>query len=205
MRDLDHVVIIGGGFSGVAFAAELLRRRARLDVTIVESGDRLGRGVAYGTPVASHLLNTRANQMSLLADDSEHFVRWSRRRGFAAHGPEFLPRRQYGDYLEESRRDLSASPSPTRLTVHLQAGALDLIPQGERAGCTATRRAGLRRCDRSRLRDARNRAARTGALRLDHQLHGLELRSGGGTAVRAPADRARVAARGPVSPGLRHV
>src|SRR5882724_7134797 len=91
MRELNQVVIIGGGFSGLAFAAELLRRRERLEVTIVESGNRLGRGVAYGTPFASHLLNTGANVMSLHADDPEHFVRWSRRRGFAAHGPEFLP------------------------------------------------------------------------------------------------------------------
>ena len=99
MRDLNQVVIVGGGFSGVALAAELVRRRVRLDVAIVESGDKLGRGVAYGTPVANHLLNTRANHMSLHADDSEHFVRWSRRRGLAAQGPEFLPRRAYGEYL----------------------------------------------------------------------------------------------------------
>ena len=132
MRDLNQVVIIGGGFSGLAFAAELLRRRERLEVTIVESGNRLGRGVAYGTPFASHLLNTGANQMSLRADDPEHFVRWSRRRGFAAHGPEFLPRRHYGEYLEASLRELANSPSPTRMTVHLQTSALDVIPRGER-------------------------------------------------------------------------
>ena len=132
MRDLNQVVIIGGGFSGVALAAEFLRRRVRLGVTIVESGDRLGRGVAYGTQVSSHLLNTRANQMSLHADDPDHFVRWSRRRGLAAHGPEFLPRREYGEYLEASLRELCGAESPTQLTVHMQAGALDVIPQGQR-------------------------------------------------------------------------
>ena len=132
MRDLTHVVIIGGGFSGVALAAEFLRRRARLAVTIVESGDKLGRGVAYGTPFANHLLNTRANQMSLDADDPDHFVRWSRRRGLAAHGPEFLPRREYGEYLEASLHELCGTESPTRLTVHMQAGARDVVAQGER-------------------------------------------------------------------------
>ncbi len=132
MRNLNEVVIIGGGFSGVALAAELLRRRVRLGITIVESGDELGRGLAYSTPVSSHLLNTRANQMSVHTNDPEHFVRWSRRRGFAVHGPEFLPRRAYGEYLEASLQDLCSSASPAQMTVHMQAGALDVVPKGER-------------------------------------------------------------------------
>lgn len=132
MRELRHVAIIGGGFSGVALVAELIRRRKGLAVTLVESAERLGRGVAYGTAVGSHLLNTRASQMSLYADDPDHFVRWSRRRGHAVHGTEFLPRCEYGEYLEESLRELCAAAAPTGLTVHLQAQAADVVPNGER-------------------------------------------------------------------------
>src|SRR5262245_49823537 len=55
MRESDHLVIVGGGFSGVALAAELARRGAGPRMTIVEGGARLGRGLAYGTLNASHL------------------------------------------------------------------------------------------------------------------------------------------------------
>ena len=132
MRDLDRVVIVGGGFSGVAVAAQLLRQQARVNVTLVESSDRVGRGIAYGTPVPTHLLNTRAAQMSLYADDPEHFVRWNWRRGYAAHGHDFLPRRTYGDYLEESLAELRAEDALATLTVRLQTEAVDVVPIGNR-------------------------------------------------------------------------
>ena len=57
-----HIVIVGGGFSGVALAAQVLRRAdAALRVTLIEAGDRIGRGLAYGTAVDTHLLNAAAD------------------------------------------------------------------------------------------------------------------------------------------------
>src|SRR5262245_21981841 len=101
MRDPFHVVIVGGGFSGVALAAQLLRTaRGKLAVTLLETGPKLGRGVAYGTSDERHLLNTRAGQMSVLCDDAEHFVRWNEVRGKRLAPDAFATRRCYGDYLE---------------------------------------------------------------------------------------------------------
>ena len=106
-----HIVIVGGGFSGVALAAQLLRRaEAALRVTLIEAGDRIGRGLAYGTAVETHLLNAAADQMSLYQDDPDHFLRWAQAAGVATAGTDFVPRLHYGRYLEESLQAAARSP-----------------------------------------------------------------------------------------------
>jgi uncharacterized NAD(P)/FAD-binding protein YdhS len=127
MRDLFHVVVVGGGFSGVALAARLLRTaRGRLAVTVVESGPSLGRGLAYGTPDDGHVLNTRAAQMSLLGDDPDHFVRWSEARGKRLAPDAFAPRRSYGEYLEATLRTLAATHRELRFTPLTGANVVDV-------------------------------------------------------------------------------
>ena len=101
MREQQRVAIVGAGFSGAALAAQLLAHECdHVHVTLIEASGRFGRGVAYGTHCAEHLLNTRADRMSLLAEDPEHFVRWCRGRGLAIGHADFAPRRIYGDYVE---------------------------------------------------------------------------------------------------------
>ena len=133
MRTTRRIAVIGGGFSGIALATALLRRdRRELEVAVFESTDRLGRGLAYGTPCDSHVLNTRAGQMSLHSEDGEHFVRWCRSRGIAAHADEFVPRRVYGDYVAQSFADACRDHTKTRLVVHMQTAIADL--RTERGG-----------------------------------------------------------------------
>lgn len=111
MIELD-VAIVGGGFSGCAVAANLARRAgSELAVAVFEPGE-LGRGAAYGTRHREHLLNTRANQMSLYADDADHFVRWLGVRG----GPlDFMPRQLYGEYVAEIARQTFTRPRFTHV------------------------------------------------------------------------------------------
>jgi uncharacterized NAD(P)/FAD-binding protein YdhS len=101
-----HVLIVGGGASGILLAVHLLRLPGELQVSVVEKRDRLGRGVAYSTRDASHLLNTRVANMSAFPDDPEHFLRWLRQTGEAvprgAPSPFCFVRREvYGRYLSE--------------------------------------------------------------------------------------------------------
>jgi hypothetical protein len=101
-----HVLIVGGGASGILLAVHLLRLPGELQVSVVEKRDRLGRGVAYSTRDASHLLNTRVANMSAFPDDPEHFLRWLRQTGEAvprgAPSPfRFVRREVYGRYLSE--------------------------------------------------------------------------------------------------------
>ena len=111
MIELD-VAIVGGGFSGCAVAANLARRAgSELAVAVFDPGE-LGRGAAYGTRHREHLLNTRAQLMSLYVDDPDHFVRWLGLRG----GPlDFMPRQLYGEYVAEIARQTFARPRFTHV------------------------------------------------------------------------------------------
>ncbi|MFT3688320.1 FAD/NAD(P)-binding protein [Paenirhodobacter sp.] len=96
-----HILIIGGGASGVILAAHLLREGAAgLRVTLVEPRGRLGQGIAYDTPHDAHLLNTRSGAMSAFADRPDHFLDWLTGHGLPSDPQGFVPRHLYADYLE---------------------------------------------------------------------------------------------------------
>jgi len=109
---LSHIVIIGGGFSGTCLAAELLRGgNPSISVTLLEPAIP-GRGVAYGTQCAGHLLNVPAQKMSARADDASHFLRWAQRHyDQKAQAGDFLPRRVYGRYVEFLLQEASEDPA----------------------------------------------------------------------------------------------
>jgi uncharacterized NAD(P)/FAD-binding protein YdhS len=97
-----HVLVIGGGASGVLLAAHLLRQSAgAIHVTLVERSDLLGCGIAYGTTHPDHLLNTRVAQMSAFPDDPGHLPDWLGRNGLGATAACFIDRGTYGRYLAD--------------------------------------------------------------------------------------------------------
>lgn len=118
-----HVVIIGGGASGVLLAAHLLRQPSgSLEVTIVEPREGVGEGLAYSTDDPAHLLNTRAGNMSAFDDDPQHFLRWLNESGAAAvcglNGAlGFAPRWRYRDYLRDLVRHWLPVSGDSRLRV----------------------------------------------------------------------------------------
>lgn len=100
------VAIIGGGFCGTMTAVNLARLSERPLRAVIINGNRpLGRGTAYGTARAEHLLNVTARNMSALPDLPSHFLDWLRSRSEFSRLPDqelremFAPRRVYGDYL----------------------------------------------------------------------------------------------------------
>jgi uncharacterized NAD(P)/FAD-binding protein YdhS len=106
MIEID-VVVVGGGFSGCAVAANLARHADAISSLALFEPDELGRGAAYGTPHREHLLNTRASQMSLYSDEPGHFVSWLGSRG----GPDdFLPRQLYGEYVGDVAKQVFERP-----------------------------------------------------------------------------------------------
>lgn len=124
---MTHIVIIGGGASGVLLAAHLLRHQTpALHVTIVEQRAELGAGIAYSTKDPDHLLNVRAANMSAFSDDPEHFFRWLRKNVLwsgdtVPEASTFAPRRLYRDYLEGL------------LAPHVAQGRLGLVKAKARA------------------------------------------------------------------------
>lgn len=97
---IEHVAIIGAGFSGTLQAINLIRHEGPR-ATLIERAPVAGTGLAYGAAHPSHLLNVRAANMSAFPDDPGHLVRWLEARGVEHAATSFVPRRVYGEYLRE--------------------------------------------------------------------------------------------------------
>lgn len=124
---VEHVAIVGAGFSGTLLAINLLRHggpRAKL----IEARDQVGCGVAYSAADDEHLLNARAGRMSALPDDDGHFARWLQARG-GGHA-DFARRVDYGRYLRELLDEARAA-HPDRLQL-VEGRAVDVEPDGVR-------------------------------------------------------------------------
>ncbi|HZN96047.1 MAG TPA: FAD/NAD(P)-binding protein [Myxococcales bacterium] len=102
VRRLVDVAIVGGGASGALTAVSLLRRGGNaLRIALVDERGRFGRGVAYSTRCAAHLLNVPVEKMSALPDDPEHFLRWMKAVEPATRPGDFVPRARFGQYLNQ--------------------------------------------------------------------------------------------------------
>ncbi len=103
------VVIVGGGFSGALFGLKLHRKCPTWRIIIAEPKKKLGRGIAYGACGPDHLLNVPVSRMEIGLTPS--FADWlqPRRASIAEALVEsgldlsaaFVPRRLFGDYVEE--------------------------------------------------------------------------------------------------------
>lgn len=97
------LVIVGGGFVGTAVACHLIRTAAAgSELTLVNAGGQLARGVAYGTRSPAHLLNVPAARMGWDAAAPLDFAAWLADRGQPYAGHAFVPRGLYGDYLGQT-------------------------------------------------------------------------------------------------------
>jgi uncharacterized NAD(P)/FAD-binding protein YdhS len=141
--DGRHIIVVGGGASGVLLACQLLRDPDNaISVTLIEKRQAIGCGMAYSTAQPGHLLNVRATNMSAFADDPLHFCRWLAERGGATcdgqgRPPLFAQRYLYGLYISElitpylgppgepgplqiangEARDITVTPSGARITL----------------------------------------------------------------------------------------
>jgi uncharacterized NAD(P)/FAD-binding protein YdhS len=122
MTDIVHfpgrtIAIVGAGFSGTLCAVNILRAYrtdcshggAALRVILLDRHTRPGRGLAYRTWDDNLVLNVPAGNMSALADDANHFVRYCQSIDPAFNAGSFVSRRIYGDYLEAALEQESAA------------------------------------------------------------------------------------------------
>ena len=120
-------IVVGGGASGVLMAFHLLRETpSDFRVTLIEKNPPIGRGIAYGTANAEHLLNARIAFMSALRDEPDHFRQWlcahpdnaSADRQDTIDPSGFAPRPVYGDYLQSLIEPFAApARGPARLQI----------------------------------------------------------------------------------------
>jgi uncharacterized NAD(P)/FAD-binding protein YdhS len=103
------IAVIGGGVGGVLAAMRLSTAHG---VTLYEPGP-VGLGPAYGTASPNHLLNVRAEGMSLSVDRPSDFVDWLGAR-YDAH--DFVPRQVFGQYVQDRFSDFQATAvNPVRV------------------------------------------------------------------------------------------
>ena len=118
------VAIVGGGFSGAVFGLKLHLAQPDWRVVIIEPSKRLGRGVAYGACGPQHLLNVPVSRMEIGLQPG--FAEWlQQRRGEMAESlvesgldvlAAYVPRRLFGDYLQEKIGEHLNTRSITGLT-----------------------------------------------------------------------------------------
>ena len=123
--DRPAIAIVGGGYTGAAFAIHLSRAARRpLDIAIVEPRGTLGAGLAHSADDPDHRLNGPDGVHILFPDAPDDFGDWLRESGALDRDPEAVtdggrvfPRRSdFGAYMaarvEDHRR---SNPSGSRL------------------------------------------------------------------------------------------
>jgi uncharacterized NAD(P)/FAD-binding protein YdhS/glyoxylase-like metal-dependent hydrolase (beta-lactamase superfamily II) len=136
------IAIIGGGFSGAMVAANLLSKATQpLSIKLIEQRDRIGKGVAYSTQSFCHFLNVPAGKMSAFPDDPNHLLRWLQRNTEnlkflipeQVNANTFIPRKVYGDYLQEILQEAEANASANVKLERIVDEAVAVEPEGNRA------------------------------------------------------------------------
>ncbi len=109
-REPLRVAVIGGGFCGAFFAAQLAEySTVPLAISVIEPRARLGGGIAYSSEDPAHRINVPASRMVLFAERPEDFNAWLRRGTELDDDPEAVwqdgavfPRRAaFGRYVAE--------------------------------------------------------------------------------------------------------
>ena len=103
------VAIIGGGFCGIMTAVRLSKASAfPIKLVVINAVHPLARGIAYNAYSTKHLLNVPAGKMSAFSDEPDHFMNWILNHNYfdgltdkALIAGSFLPRKFFGDYLED--------------------------------------------------------------------------------------------------------
>lgn len=129
----QHIVIIGGGFCGIMTAVNLMQKPdTKIKITLINSGYPFARGVAYSAYSESHLLNIVAGNMSAFANKPDDFTDWIHSKPEYSTlekdilNKTFLPRKLYGEYLEEIWQKTLANKSPNVEVIIVDDTAIDV-------------------------------------------------------------------------------
>ncbi len=138
------VAIVGAGASGTILASQIIEKLCsgsdtRIDVFLIEKGDDFGPGLAYSTPLASHILNMRADTLGVENGNPLHFVEWLRQQNEPCLMDEtpggcdinYPPRKVYGRYLKAVLDSTIKKTVAHSGSVNLIRGeAVDINPDG---------------------------------------------------------------------------
>ena len=112
------IAIIGGGFSGTALVAQILKQTQTLQRTqpfklLLIEKRAFARGSICETTSPLHLLNIQATFMSAFPEDPDHFFNWLVQQGYSTDPLVFAPRILYSQYLDCILQEAEALASQT--------------------------------------------------------------------------------------------
>jgi len=112
-----RVSIIGAGASGIISMSRLVENlsqnfppRKKIEIFLFDKSGTFGPGLAYSTPLESHVINMRADTMSAVLDNPADFVAWLKSHeleikkefpDIAIDEKAYPPRKVYGQYLAD--------------------------------------------------------------------------------------------------------
>jgi uncharacterized NAD(P)/FAD-binding protein YdhS len=108
---MTTIAVVGAGFSGTLLTLHLLRRcPPPTRLVLIERNSQFGRGLAYATGNASHILNVPAGRMSAFHDRPNDFLEWLTSQpecdvGTRVGPGTFAPRRLFGAYIRALLND----------------------------------------------------------------------------------------------------
>ena len=139
------IAIIGAGASGTVLLHQLIEKifagsNHSFSIFLIEKSGIFGPGLAYSTPLSSHILNMRAETLGVLNNNPNDFAEWlkeqegsSRNKKASDSSDRAYPsRRLYGDYLKHVLQSTLDKASAIHSNVETVKGeAVDIIHKGD--------------------------------------------------------------------------
>ncbi len=98
----DTIAIVGGGISGTITVLNCIKQsRKPLSIIWFDAHNKFCKGFAYSTTEKNHLLNVRANNMSVFVDEPNHFVNWLNQNHPDYTAKDFVARKLFGEYVQD--------------------------------------------------------------------------------------------------------
>jgi uncharacterized NAD(P)/FAD-binding protein YdhS len=129
------IAVVGAGFSGVATAIQLLQQLQQpARVILLGNAASFGRGLAYGTSSAQHVLNVPAGRMGIDPAHESGFADYLQSVGLAYTAADFAPRSVYGDYLGSCLQAAQKQARPGVVLEQQQAEVQSIVWQSALSG-----------------------------------------------------------------------
>lgn len=98
---INTIAIVGGGISGTLTVLNCIKQsQSPLKIIWFDANNQFCKGLAYSSSEELHLLNVRANNMSLFVDEPNHFVDWLKYLHPHFSDLDFVPRKIFGEYIQ---------------------------------------------------------------------------------------------------------
>lgn len=138
------IAIIGAGASGTILVNQLIEKissntNQKFSIFLIEKSGDFGPGLAYSTPLASHILNMRAETLGISHNNPGHFAEWLKEKktsfpddSISNTDPAYPPRKVYGEYIKGVLESTLNRASSISSDVELIKGeAVDIIHKGD--------------------------------------------------------------------------